>query len=113
MNLSQTQTTDLLSPNHQSTFNDDANSLQQKQQRKLDPRTCNECGKVLFSDKTLLFHRQTHAKNEKQCWICGVNDDAIKKHIINEHGNQKLTNTGFKVYLDKYKFRYMKVFCSF
>ncbi|CAF5153585.1 unnamed protein product, partial [Rotaria magnacalcarata] len=40
LNLSQTQTTDLLSPNHHSTFNDDTNSTQQKQHRKLDPRTC-------------------------------------------------------------------------
>ncbi|CAF4161410.1 unnamed protein product [Rotaria sp. Silwood2] len=95
INLSQTSTTDLLSPNHQSTFNDD-NSLIQKQQRKLDPRKCAECSKVLFSDKTLLLHRQTHSNNEKQCWICGINDDDIKKHIINEHGNQKFTNTGFK-----------------
>jgi len=95
INLSQTSTTDLLSPNHQLTYNDDNN--QQKNQRKLDPRTCAECGKVLFSDKTHLLHCQTHAKNEKQCWICGINDDDIKKHIINEHGNQKFTNTGFKV----------------
>ena len=58
---------------------------------------CSECGKVLFSDKTHLLHCQTHAKNEKQCWICGINDNDIKKHIINEHGNQKFTNTGFKV----------------
>ncbi|CAF3741392.1 unnamed protein product [Rotaria sordida] len=97
INLSQTSTTDLLSPNHQSIYNDDNNSIQQqKQQRKLDPRTCTECGKVLFNDKTLLLHCQTHAKNEKQCWICGIHDDDIKKHIINEHGNQKFTNTGFK-----------------
>ncbi|CAF1989370.1 unnamed protein product [Rotaria magnacalcarata] len=96
LNLSQTQTTDLLSPNHHSTFNDDTNSTQQKQHRKLDPRTCIECGKVLFSDKTLLLHCQTHAKNDKQCWICGANDNDIKKHIFNEHGNQKFTNTGFK-----------------
>lgn len=87
--------TDLLSPNHQLTHNDDFN--QQKQQRKLEPRSCAECGKVLFSDKTHLLHCQTHAKNEKQCWICGTNDDDIKKHITNEHGNQKFTNTGFKV----------------
>ena len=81
--------TDLLSPN------DDSN--QQKQQRKLEPRPCAECGKVLFSDKTHLLHCQTHAINEKQCWICGTHDDDIKKHITNEHGNQKFTNTGFKV----------------
>jgi hypothetical protein len=88
-------TTDLLSPNHhQSSMNDDNH---QRQQRKLDPRPCAECGKVLFSDKTHLLHCQTHAKNEKQCWICGRNDDDIKKHILNEHGNQKFTNTGFKV----------------
>ena len=98
INLSQISTTDLLSPNHQLTFNDDNNLInQQKQQRKLDPRSCAECGKVLFSDRTHLLHCQTHAKNEKQCWICGINDDDIKKHIINEHGNQKFTNTGFKV----------------
>ncbi|CAF4206842.1 unnamed protein product [Rotaria socialis] len=97
MNLTQT-TNDLLSPNHhQTTMNDDSNvNTNQRQQRKLDPRSCSECGKVLFSDKNLLLHCQTHAKNEKQCWICGVNDDSIKKHIINEHGNQKITNTGFK-----------------
>ncbi|CAF2593344.1 unnamed protein product [Rotaria sp. Silwood2] len=92
-------TSDLLSPNHhQTTMNDDNNSNihQRQQQRKLDPRSCAECGKVLFSDRTLLLHCQTHAKNEKQCWICGINDDSIKKHIINEHGNQKITNTGFK-----------------
>ena len=88
-------TTDLLSPNHhQSSMNEDNH---QRQQRKLDPRTCAECGKVLFSDKTHLLHCQTHAKNEKQCWICGKTDDDIKKHILNEHGNQKFTNTGFKV----------------
>ncbi len=93
-------TTDLLSPNHHSiNINDDNNSNthQRQQQRKLDPRSCAECGKVLFSDKTLLLHCQTHAKNEKQCWICGTNDDDIKKHILSEHGNQKFTNTGFKV----------------
>jgi hypothetical protein len=93
-------TTDLLSPNHHSiNINDDNNSNthQRQQQRKLDTRTCAECGKVLFSDKTLLLHCQTHAKNEKQCWICGTNDDDIKKHILSEHGNQKFTNTGFKV----------------
>ncbi|UJR31404.1 hypothetical protein I4U23_018897 [Adineta vaga] len=84
-------TTDLLSTN-----NDDNNSNQRQQHRKLDPRSCAECGKVLFSDKTLLLHCQTHAKNEKQCWICGTNDDDIKKHILNEHGNQKFTNTGFR-----------------
>ncbi|UJR15271.1 hypothetical protein I4U23_002225 [Adineta vaga] len=95
--LSQTSATDLLSPNHQTTSHDDLNgNNHQKQQRKLDPRSCAECGKTLFSDKTHLLHCQTHAKNEKQCWICGVNDDDIKKHIINEHGNQKFTNTGFK-----------------
>jgi hypothetical protein len=81
--------TDLLSPN------DDSN--QQKQQRKLEPRPCAECGKILFNDKRHLLHCQTHAKNEKQCWICGIHDDDIKKHITNEHGNQKFTNTGFKV----------------
>ena len=86
---------DLLSPNHQPTPSEESN--QSKQQRKLDPRSCAECGKVLFSDKTHLLHCQTHAKNEKQCWICGMNDDDIKKHILNEHGNQKFTNTGFKV----------------
>jgi hypothetical protein len=102
INLSQTSTTDLLSPNHQLTHNDDNN--QQKQQRKLDPRSCAECGKILFSDKTHLLHCQTHAKNEKQCWICGINDNDIKKHIVNEHGNQKFTNTGFKVKLLKKKF---------
>ncbi|CAF1495550.1 unnamed protein product [Rotaria sp. Silwood1] len=99
INISQT-TNDLLSSNHhQQTISNDDNNLnihQRQQQRKLDPRTCTECGKVLFSDKTLLLHCQTHAKNEKQCWICGINDDSIKKHIINEHGNQKITNTGFK-----------------
>ncbi|CAF5186052.1 unnamed protein product, partial [Rotaria magnacalcarata] len=97
INLTQT-TNDLLSSNHhQTTMNDDSNvNTNQRQQRKLDPRSCSECGKVLFSDKNLLLHCQTHAKNEKQCWICGVNDDSIKKHIINEHGNQKITNTGFK-----------------
>jgi hypothetical protein len=88
-------TTDLLSPNHHQTVINDDNH--QRQQRKLDPRSCAECGKVLFSDKTHLLHCQTHAKNEKQCWICGRNDDDIKKHILNEHGNQKFTNTGFKV----------------
>ena len=99
-NSSQLSTTDLLSSNHQSTFNDDSNFInQQKQHRKLDLRTCVECGKVLFSDKTLLLHCQTHAKNEKQCWICGVNANDIKKHITNEHGNQKVTNTGHKVKL--------------
>lgn len=86
---------DLLSPNHQSTLLEESHPS--KQQRKLDPRSCAECGKVLFSDKTHLLHCQTHAKNEKQCWICGMNDDDIKKHILNEHGNQKFTNTGFKV----------------
>jgi len=104
VNLPQT-TTDLLSPNHHQTIiNDDNNNnnnnnsnIHQRQQRKLDPRPCAECGKVLFSDKTHLLHCQTHAKNEKQCWICGINDDDIKKHIVNEHGNQKFTNTGFKV----------------
>jgi hypothetical protein len=98
VNLPQT-TTDLLSPNHHQTIiNDDNNSnIHQRQQRKLDPRSCAECGKVLFSDKTHLLHCQTHAKNEKQCWICGINDDDIKKHILNEHGNQKFTNTGFRV----------------
>ena len=45
--------TDLLSPNHQLIHNDDLN--QQKQQRKLEPRSCAECGKVLFSDKTHLL----------------------------------------------------------
>jgi hypothetical protein len=92
-------TTDLLSPNHHSiNINDDNSNIHQRQQqRKLDPRTCAECGKVLFSDKTLLLHCQTHAKNEKQCWICGTNDDDIKKHILSEHGNQKFTNTGFRV----------------
>jgi hypothetical protein len=94
INLSQISTTDLLSP---TTFNDDNNLTNQQKQRKLDPRSCAECGKVLFSDKTHLLHCQTHAKNEKQCWICGINDDDIKKHITNEHGNQKFTNTGFKV----------------
>jgi hypothetical protein len=102
INLSQTSTTDLLSPNHQLTHIDDNN--QQKQQRKLDPRSCAECGKILFSDKTHLLHCQTHAKNEKQCWICGINDDDIKKHIVNEHGNQKFTNTGFKVKFYKSNF---------
>lgn len=86
---------DLLSPNHQSIPSEEINPS--KQQRKLDPRSCAECGKVLFSDKTHLLHCQTHAKNEKQCWICGMNDDDIKKHILNEHGNQKFTNAGFKV----------------
>ncbi|CAF0983312.1 unnamed protein product [Adineta ricciae] len=95
--LSQTSASDLLSPNHQTISNDELNgSSQQKQQRKLDPRTCAECGKTLFSDKTHLLHCQTHAKNEKQCWICGITDDDIKKHIISEHGNQKFTDTGFK-----------------
>jgi hypothetical protein len=88
-------TTDLLSPNHHQTLVNDDNH--QRQQRKLDPRSCAECGKVLFSDKTHLLHCQTHAKNEKQCWICGVSDNDIKKHILAEHGNQKFTNTGFKV----------------
>ncbi|CAF1406372.1 unnamed protein product [Adineta steineri] len=98
INLSQTPTLDLLSPNHQTTLNDDMNTTnQQKQQSKLDPRSCAECGKILFSDKAHLIHCQTHAKNEKQCWICGIHDDDIKKHIINVHGNQKFTNTGFKV----------------
>lgn len=88
-------TTDLLSPNHHSsTMNDEH---QPRQQRKLEPRPCAECGKILFNDKTHLLHCQTHAKNEKQCWICGKTDDDIKKHILNEHGNQKFTNTGFKV----------------
>lgn len=87
-----TTTTELLSPNH---FDDNT------KQRKLDPRPCIECGKILFSDKTHLFHCQTHAKNEKQCWICGVQDDDIKRHIMNEHGNQKITNTGFKVKLKR------------
>ena len=97
---SQLSSIDLLSPNHQSTFNDDSNFInQQKQHRKLDLRTCTECGKVLFSDKTLLLHYQTHAKNENQCWMCGIHDNDIKKHITNEHGNQKFTNTGFKVKL--------------
>ena len=99
VNLPQT-TNDLLSPIQHPTKvnNDNHNSnIHQRQQRKLDPRSCSECGKVLFSDKTLLLHCQTHAKNEKQCWICGVYDDAIKKHIVNEHGNLKITNTGFKV----------------
>jgi hypothetical protein len=89
-------TTDLLSPNHHhqlTTINDETNSNIPSRQ----PRPCAECGKVLFSDKTHLLHCQTHAKNEKQCWICGINDDDIKKHIVNEHGNQKFTNTGFKV----------------
>jgi hypothetical protein len=98
INLSQISTTDLLSP---TTFNDDNNLTNQQKQRKLDPRSCAECGKVLFSDKTHLLHCQTHAKNEKQCWICGINDDDIKKHITNEHGNQKFTNTGFKVISSK------------
>ena len=89
-------TTDLLSPTHQQTVLNDDNH-QQRQQRKLEPRPCAECGKILFNDKTHLLHCQTHAKNEKQCWICGRNDDDIKKHILNEHGNQKFTNTGFKV----------------
>ena len=88
-------TTDLLSPNHHSSTMIDEH--QPRQQRKLEPRPCAECGKILFNDKTHLLHCQTHAKNEKQCWICGRNDDDIKKHILNEHGNQKFTNTGFKV----------------
>ncbi|CAF1082602.1 unnamed protein product [Adineta steineri] len=101
VNLPQT-TTDLLSPNHhhhqqQTTINDDNNSnIHQRQQHKLEPRSCAECGKVLFTDKALLLHCQTHAKNVKQCWICGINDDDIKKHIHTEHGNQKFTNTGFR-----------------
>ena len=89
---------DLLSPNHQTVTSDEGNLLSQgKQARKLDPRTCAECGKTLFSDKTHLTHCQTHAKNEKQCWICGVHDDDIKKHILTEHANQKFTSAGFKV----------------
>ena len=94
--------TDLLSPSHQAVLGggDDTPSLQQqKQQRKLDPRSCAECGKVLFSDKTHLLHCQTHAKNEKQCWICATTDDDIRKHILAEHGNQKFTSSGFKVRL--------------
>lgn len=88
--LAQT-TADSLSSN----VNDDNNSSQR--QRKLDPRSCPECGKILFNDKTLLLHCQTHAKNEKQCWICGTSDDDIKKHILTEHGTQKFTTTGFRV----------------
>lgn len=76
---------------------DSAGSAMQRQQRKLDPRHCLTCNKVLFSDKTHLIHCQTHAKSEKNCWICGAYDDDIKKHIINEHGNQKITAAGFKV----------------
>lgn len=92
------QTTDLLSPNHQTNLHDDLNSNNQsKQSRKLDPRSCNECGIILFSDKTYLVHRQTHAPDKKQCWICGVYDDDIKSHISTEHANQKITDDGFKV----------------
>jgi hypothetical protein len=113
VNLPQTTTTDLLSPNHHQTTimnNEDSNSnIHQRQQRKLEPRSCAECGKVLFSDKTHLLHCQTHAKNEKQCWICGINDDDIKKHIVNEHGNQKFTNTGFKVILNKILFFFVPI----
>lgn len=88
---------DLLSPNHQTVNIEESNLLGQgKQARKLDPRTCAECGKTLFSDKTHLTHCQTHAKNEKQCWICGIQDDDIKKHILSEHANQKFTPAGFK-----------------
>jgi len=88
---STTQANDLLSLNQSNSFDDN------QKQRKLDPRPCAECGKTLFNDKLHLLHCQTHTKNEKQCWICGIQDDDIKKHIINEHGNQKFTNTGFKV----------------
>jgi hypothetical protein len=92
------QTTDLLSPNHQTSINDDVNGMNQpKQQRKLDPRPCAECGKILFSDKTHLLHCQTHAKIAKQCWICGLHDNDMKKHILTEHGNQKFSTAGFKV----------------
>lgn len=85
--------THLLSPNHQLTSSD---LQQQKQQKTLDPRPCAECGKILFNNKTHLLHCQTHAINEKQCWICGLQDDDVKKHILNEHGNQRFTNAGFK-----------------
>lgn len=96
-NLPQT-TTELLSPNHpQTSLNEDNNANINQRQRRLDPRSCSECGKVLFSDKNLLLHCQTHAKNEKQCWICGIHDNEIKKHILTEHGAQKITNNGFKV----------------
>jgi hypothetical protein len=99
---------DLLSPNqHGTSSNDDINinthqrqqqqQQQQQQQRKLDPRTCTQCGQVLFTEKSHLLHCQTHAANDKQCWICGVHDNEIKKHILTEHGNQKFTNAGFKV----------------
>lgn len=95
------QTGDLLSPNHHSALNDETNPAhQQKQQKKLDPRSCAECGKVLFSDKTHLLHCQTHAKNDKQCWICAAHDDDMKKHILTEHGNQKFSTAGFKVSID-------------
>ena len=95
-----TGTADLLSPNHRAQSADEtsnSNNNHQRQPRKLDPRTCSQCGKVLFSDKTHLLHCQTHVRNERQCWICGVNDDDIKKHILTEHGNQKFSSAGFKV----------------
>jgi len=81
-----------------STNTDEQNLFNQQRQtqKKLEPRTCGECGIVLFNDKTHLLHGQTHAKNDKQCWICGVTDDDVKKHILAEHGNQKFLNGSFK-----------------
>ncbi|CAF0801434.1 unnamed protein product [Didymodactylos carnosus] len=84
-------TNESLSPN-----SNDNNSAANRQQRKLDPRPCAECGKVLFNDKQHLLHCQSHAKNDKQCWICGSLDIDMKKHIATIHGNQKFTNTGFQ-----------------
>ena len=116
VNATQSINTDLSSLNQTSStmsmINDDSsgNTVQQRQQRKLDPRTCTECNKVLFNDKLLLLHGQTHAKNEKQCWICGIYDDDMKKHIISEHGNQKFSTTGFKVISRSFIFTIFLVF---
>ncbi|KAI0990117.1 hypothetical protein GJ496_010882 [Pomphorhynchus laevis] len=59
---------------------------------KLDPRKCEECGKLLFTYKQYILHRQAHSKVMDTCWVCNQRVDDVRKHLTTVHSTDYSPN---------------------